>query len=158
MSTDWQCPRCQATNPVAAKFCGSCGAPAPIVAAGEPVPAAAASPPGVYIGQPQVNTPGYAGPAAYNPAAPPAGDYPTKNYGFYAVGCAILALVCCGFVSGIPGMILAKMQLDAIRDGRCPATEKTMALAGMWGCVIGTVVNGCGTMAVIFMMMMGGRM
>ena len=53
----------------------------------------------------------------------------------------ILSLVCCGPFSGIPGAILGKMEMDAIKQGRSPESNMGMAKAGFWISIVGTALS-----------------
>jgi hypothetical protein len=53
----------------------------------------------------------------------------------------ILSFICCGPFSGIPGAILGKMEMDAIKQGRAPESNMGMAKAGVWISVAGTVLS-----------------
>jgi len=134
------CPRCGVKNPGASAFCGACGAPlvpqpstpaesalatAPPTAIQVPPP-----PPNPYPPPPNAYAP--PPPGAYPPPPgaypPPAGVYPpgypaAKVVGDntkWAVGLGIAALFCCGPFTGIPGIFLAKKDMDEIAAGRAP--------------------------------------
>lgn len=53
----------------------------------------------------------------------------------------ILSLICCGPFSGIPGAILGKMEMDAIKQGRAPESNMGLAKAGFWISIAGTVLS-----------------
>ncbi|MCI0414131.1 DUF4190 domain-containing protein [bacterium] len=52
----------------------------------------------------------------------------------------ILSFICCGPFSGIPGAILGKMEMDAIKQGRAPESNMGMAKAGFWISIIGSAL------------------
>lgn len=54
---------------------------------------------------------------------------------------AIAGFLCCGPILGIPAAILGWMELDAIKNGRAPASGKTMATIGLWGGIVATVLH-----------------
>ena len=63
----------------------------------------------------------------------------------------ILSLVCCGPFSGIPGAILGKMEMDAIKQGRSPESNMGMAKAGFWISIVGTALSILGfILAILF--------
>ena len=49
--------------------------------------------------------------------------------------------MCCGPFTGIPGAILGKMEMDAIKEGRAPASNLGMAKAGFWISLAGAVLS-----------------
>lgn len=53
----------------------------------------------------------------------------------------ILSLICCGPFFGIPGAILGKMEMDAIKQGRAPESNMGLAKAGFWISIAGTVLS-----------------
>jgi hypothetical protein len=79
-----------------------------------------------------------------------------NNFGLYALGLGILAVLCCGPVSGIPGIFMAKMQIDAIKRGESPPEQSGMATVGLWAAIIGTVLGSCMILGGLLMMLMGG--
>lgn len=54
---------------------------------------------------------------------------------------AIAAFFCCGPLLGIPAAILGWLELSAIKEGRSPASGKTMASIGLWGGIASTVIH-----------------
>ncbi len=120
---DNRCNQCGATNAPQAKFCGGCGASL----AGswnQPQP----PPPTNYIG-PQPGPP------------PPQPSGATSNKAMFSLILGILSFICCGLFSGIPGAILGKMEMDAIKQGRAPESNMGMAKAGFWISIVGTVFS-----------------
>jgi hypothetical protein len=136
---DVRCPRCGGTNPSGAGFCGACGnrlpAQEPAAPADTPPPPAwqpaanQAPPPNPYPPPPNVPPPF---PGAY---PPPPGSYPPLIPGIrivgsntkWAVGLGIVALFCCGPFAGVPGLFLAKKDMDDIAAGRAPQLDPTWA-------------------------------
>ncbi len=118
-----RCNQCGASNAPQAKFCGSCGA----TLAGsynQPQP----PPPPNYIG-PQ---PG--------PIPPQPSSGGSSNKAMFSLILGILSFICCGPFSGIPGAILGKMEMDAIKQGRAPESNMGMAKAGFWISIIGSAL------------------
>ena len=53
----------------------------------------------------------------------------------------ILSIVCAGFVTGIPAIILGRMELTAIKKGLAPAAGESSAKVGFILGIIGTVLT-----------------
>jgi len=151
--SDVKCPHCGGTNESNAAFCGTCGTPMavqpPPAPANQPPPQAwqppasnQPPPPGAYPPLPPGAIP--APPGAYPPAggypAPPPGAYPPGAYpptAFgvkitgqntkWALGLGIAALFCCGPFTAIPGIFLAKKDMDEFASGRAPQLNEGSA-------------------------------
>ena len=63
----------------------------------------------------------------------------------------LLAFLCCGPFSGIPGAILGKMEMDAIKQGRAPESNLGMAKAGFWISIIASGLWILGVVLAIFL-------
>jgi hypothetical protein len=63
----------------------------------------------------------------------------------------ILSFLCCGPFTGIPGAILGKMEMDAIKQGRAPEANMGMAKAGFWISIIATGLWILGVILAIFL-------
>lgn len=134
------CPRCGAANEPPGAFCGVCGAPlnaqpaAPDAGAQPPsfpppaqVPPAT-PPPGAYTPPPPGAIP--AQPGAYPPGyAPPK---PLGNNTKWAVGLGIASFFCCGPFTAVPGIFLAKSDMDNIAAGRAPLINEGWAKAAFY--------------------------
>ena len=142
--SDVKCPRCGGTNESNAAFCGTCGTPlateqpqppsqpANQPASGAPQPPASNQPPqpGAYAPPPPGAIP--APPGVY---PPPPGVYPPMGPGAnvtgqntkWAIGLGIAALFCCGPFTAIPGLFLAKSDMDAFASGRAPHLNESSA-------------------------------
>jgi len=114
------CGKCGTSNAPQAKFCGSCGASL--------IPPAYTPPP---------PAPDYMGPEP-QPAPAPGGSN-TKAIVSLVLG--IMSVFCCGFLSGIPGAIVGKMEMDAVKQGRSPESNMGMAKAGFWISIAGSVLS-----------------
>ncbi len=55
---------------------------------------------------------------------------------------AIVGLVCCGPLSGIPAAIVGWLEIGAINEGKSPAAGKWMAQVGLWGGIAVTIIHG----------------
>lgn len=66
----------------------------------------------------------------------------------------ILSLVCCGFFTGIPGIIIGKQELNAIQAGRSNKEGHTITQIGFILAIIGTSLSCLGfifyAIAIIF--------
>ena len=95
----------------------------------EPPPGSYPPPPGAYAPPPS----GYAPPPGGNP--PPPGAYPPLVPGAkvvgdltkWAIGLGIASFFCCGPFSAIPGIFLAKKDMDEIAAGRAPNRDEGWA-------------------------------
>ena len=114
-----RCSQCGSTNAVHAKFCGTCGAPLE-AAPTPPQPNYAGTPPG----------------QEQSSSTPPA-----SNKALFSLILGIMSFMCCGPFTGIPGAILGKMEMDAIKEGRAPASNLGMAKAGFWISLAGAVLS-----------------
>jgi len=123
-----RCPHCGGTNESNAAFCGTCGTPLagqPSAAPGAPQPPASnqPQPPNAFMPPPPGAIP--APPGVYPPAP---GVYPPMGPGAnvmgqntkWAIGLGIAAFFCCGPFTAIPGLFLAKKDMDELGSGRAP--------------------------------------
>lgn len=121
------CPKCNQPNPAEAAFCLNCATPLGAPPRQEPPP---------FVGQQ---------PGAQNWA--PTGNAQQNSSGEYgqkavaALILAILALFCCGPISGVPAAIVGWLELDSIKNGRSPAGGRWMALVGLWGGIISSIIH-----------------
>ena len=127
-----RCAQCGVANAPQAKFCGGCGAS---LAANPPQP-----PPSNYVGPQQ---------GALPPAPSSSGG--AGNKAMISLILGILSFLCCGPFTGIPGAILGKMEMDAIKQGRSPETNLGMAKAGFWISIIATGLWIVGVILAIFL-------
>src|ERR1700677_927001 len=130
------CPHCGAVNPPTSAFCGSCGAPLaaqppaqppvpPQPEAPPPPPPASLTPPGSYAPPPPPP------PGAYPPPVYPGGKIlgdKTK----WALGLGAASIFCCGPITGVVGVILAKQDMDDIASGRAPQMDAGWAKAAFY--------------------------
>jgi hypothetical protein len=61
----------------------------------------------------------------------------------------------CGFFTSIPGMILGRMEMSAIRQGQAPPAGEGIAKAGFYIGLVVTILYGLGTLAYIFLIVLG---
>ncbi len=122
------CPKCNQMNPPNAAFCLNCAA------------SLTEAPP--FIGQQQAQPQWQAG-----ANAPLAGAQSSSGSGqkaMVAMILAIVAFICCGPFTGVPAAIVGWMALDAIKNGRESADSKWMAMVGLWGGIVATLLHGVG--------------
>jgi hypothetical protein len=115
-------------NPPNALFCNSCG--------GQFAPPVAPPP---LVPPNQQTTPNY-----YPPPPPP--SYPIaqpakSNRAMIAMVCAVLGFVACGPISAIPGIFLAKAEMDAIREGRAPQSGENLAKWAFYLSIAATAIS-----------------
>jgi len=152
------CTRCGANNFDTDQFCRSCNAPLvkPGGAQGEIPTSGSAQQPYPYStpdpGQQQQPPQGYTPYPQYQGSAPPQYGYANQMSGQQAgaSGRAIAALVlsivalitCCfGLPFGIAGIVLGKMEMNAIQEGRAPQSGETMAKVGFYLGIAATVIS-----------------
>lgn len=140
------CTRCGTPNPDDASFCRNCSATLSKPQAGaRPTSASGSSTnpytaPAVSPDQPQTPFgqapyPGYQGfpvqPSDYirPPAAQQSG---ASGRAIAAMVLSLVSLFTCGPFLSIPGAILGKMELDAIRSGQAPPAGETFAKIGFY--------------------------
>jgi len=148
------CTKCGSHNLDDAQICRACSAPlvkreirtAPLPT---PPPTSAPPPSGLastlrYDDPP--HTAGHASPPNYNQPVPPGYQPYQSAYPNYtpplpqsasgrAIASMVLSLVSfvtCGPLLSIPGMILGKMEMNAIRDGQAPRAGETFAKIGFY--------------------------
>ncbi|HQZ81805.1 MAG TPA: zinc ribbon domain-containing protein [Pyrinomonadaceae bacterium] len=130
------CPKCGQSNPPDAAFCRNCA-----TALGLAAPSQQHSPPlagqAPYAGAPPQ---GYVG--AQNFAVQGNPQAPSSQRPLISVILAIVGLLCCGPLTGIPASIVAWLELDAIKNGTSSPNGKTMAQIGFWGGIAVTVIHG----------------
>ena len=144
---DVRCPRCGGSVPPNAAFCGLCGAP---ISAQQPPqqptpppppPPPVDSAPAQGWQQPPANPPLPPPPPAYYPPQGPALKILGNNTK-WALGLGIASvLFCCGPITGIVGLILAKKDMDEIAAGRAPQLDDTWAKVAFYLNIGGMVLS-----------------
>lgn len=149
------CTRCGTQNPDDAGFCRNCSSPLtrPVSHSGPQTNPPADQPSyGSYSnssphGAPQPSQPpypGYQGPPVYQSAYANQPVNPQGSASGRAIAStvlSILGLVMCGFLTSIPGMILGKMEMNAIAAGQAPKAGETLAKIGFYLGIAGTVIT-----------------
>jgi len=161
------CTRCGANNLDTDQFCRSCSAPltkpggAPGASSGPPQQPYPYSTPGHgQQQQPPQNYPPYPG---YQGHPPPQYGYANQMYSQQsASGRAITSLVLsiisifmCALFTSVPGMILGKMEMNAIRQGQAPLAGEGIAKAGFYIGLVVTILYGLVVLAYIFLFIIG---
>ena len=78
--------------------------------------------------------------ASYTPQPPPA-QGTASGRAIASMILSLVAIVTCGPLLSIPGWILGKQELDAIRSGQAPFAGETFAKIGYYGGIIITVLS-----------------
>ncbi|HEY9435453.1 MAG TPA: DUF4190 domain-containing protein [Blastocatellia bacterium] len=164
------CTRCGANNLDTDQFCRSCSAPltkpggASGASSGSPQQPYPYSTPGQGQQQPQQQQPqSYSPYPGYQGYPPPQQGYANQTYPQQgASGRAITSLVLslvsifmCGFLTSIPGMILGKMEMNAIRQGQAPSSGDGIAKAGFYIGLVVTILYGLIILGYIFLIALG---
>lgn len=149
------CTRCGANNLDADQFCRSCSAPLVKPGDSQSQSASSGSTPYPYSASAPTQPPPSQGYTPY----PEYQGYPPAQYGYAnqisgqqggASGRAIAALVlsiialisCCfGWPFGIVGIVLGKMEMNAIREGRAPQSGETLAKVGFYLGIAATAIS-----------------
>jgi len=163
------CTRCGANNLDTDQLCRSCSAPltkpggASGAHSGSPQQPYPYSTPGQgqQQQQPQSYTP-YPGYQGYPPPQPqqvyPNQTYPQQGASGRAIASLVLSLVSifmfCLLIS-IPGMILGKMEMNAIRQGQAPKAGEGIAKAGFYIGLVMTILLGLAILGYIFLIFIG---
>ena len=143
------CTRCGTQNPDDAGFCRNCSSPLtrPVShhSGQQTNPQASQPTSGSYANPPssQPPYPGYQGPPVYQSSfvnQPLAQQGSASGRAIASMVLSILGLVMCAFFTSIPGMILGKMELNAINAGQAPKAGETLAKIGFYVGIAGTVI------------------
>jgi Domain of unknown function (DUF4190)/zinc-ribbon domain len=130
------CTQCGTANSDELRFCSNCGAP--MVRRGDTPQNRVSS------GSPQTPNPAYRGEAPY-PAYSGGPAYPMHPQETSASGRAVISMILslispftCWLFLSVPGLILGKMEMNAIREGQAPKAGETFAKIGFY---VGLVVT-----------------
>ncbi|HKQ75874.1 MAG TPA: DUF4190 domain-containing protein [Blastocatellia bacterium] len=152
------CTRCGANNLDTDQFCRSCNAPLVRPGAAQEQFPSSGSAQQAYPYSASVPDQQQQPPEGYNPY-PQYQAYPPQQYGYAnqmsgqqsgASGRAIAALIlsivaivsCCfGWPFGIVGIVLGKMEMNAIQEGRAPQSGETFAKVGFYLGIAATVIS-----------------
>ncbi|HQR32472.1 MAG TPA: DUF4190 domain-containing protein [Blastocatellia bacterium] len=145
------CTRCGTQNPDEAGFCRNCSSPLtrPVSQnsgqTGQPSSGSYTNPIAPSSSQySQSPYPGYQGPPVYqssfaNQVVAQQGS--ASGRAIASMVLSILGLVMCGFLTSIPGMILGKMEMDAVKAGQAPKAGETLAKIGFYVGIAGTIIS-----------------
>lgn len=87
------------------------------------------------------------------PARPPAEQASGRAIAALILG--ILSLVCMGFVTGIPAIILGRMELNAIKEGKAVCAGEGVAKVGYILGIVGTVLTCLAMFAFVALLALG---
>ncbi len=140
------CTQCGTANSDGLKFCTNCGTP--MNKRGD-TPQSRPSSGSPLSGSVQTPTPAYTGGSSYaGYPLSPAFPIQSKESGASASGRAIISMVLsiispftCWLFLSIPGLILGKMEMNAIRDGLAPKAGETFAKIGFYVGLAVTVLS-----------------
>ena len=90
-------------------------------------------------------------PSAGTPPAPPG----ASSKAILALVLGILSLVCCGFVTGIPAIIIGKQEMNAIKEGRSNKEGHSLAQVGFILGIVGTALACVGLLLYGLLMVFG---
>ncbi len=75
------------------------------------------------------------------PTGPVIPSQPTSTKSIMALILGILSLLCCGFFSGIPAIILGKSEINLIDEGKITENNRTIAKVGLILGIVGTAFS-----------------
>ncbi len=86
------------------------------------------------------------------PMAPPPGP---AGKAIAALILGILSLICCGFFTGIPAIIIGKQEMNAIKEGLSKKEGFTLAQVGFILGIVGTALSCLGALIYIVLIIFG---
>ena len=125
------CSNCKQTNPLEAMFCRQCASP---LDAGQPNQQQYANPEQQFGNQPNFGNQR----VQQNFAATSGG---ANSRATQSAILAVVALFCCGFLTGIPAAIMGWLEIQAIKEGKSSPEGMMMAQIGLWLGIGGTIIN-----------------
>src|SRR5262245_517088 len=161
------CTRCGANNLDTDQFCRSCSTPltkpggAPSASSGSPQQPYPYSTPGHGQQQqpPQSYSPypGYQGhpPPQYGYANQAQSQQGASGRAITSLILSIISIFMCGFFTSIPGMVLGKMEMNAIRQGQAPSAGDGIAKAGFYIGLVVTILYGILVLGYIVLIFLG---
>lgn len=145
------CQNCKQTNPIEAMFCRQCASP---LTGGQAQQQQQYANPQNQFGQQQQWNQGNQNVQQQNFGQNVGGGASSR-----ATTSAILAVVgllCCGFITGIPAAILGWLEISAIKEGKSSPAGMTMAQIGLWLGIAGTVINAIISFILLILSAAGG--
>ena len=94
-------------------------------------------------------------PVATPIAPPPSAPQAASGRAVAALILGILSIVCMGFLTGIPAIILGKMEMSAIKAGLVPAAGESSAKVGFILGIIGTVLTCLSILGFVLLIVLG---
>jgi len=161
------CTRCGANNLDTDQLCRSCSAPLTKPGGASGAPSGSPQQPYPYStpgqGQQQQQPQSYTPYPGYQGYPPPQHGYANQTYpqqgaSGRAITSMVLSLVSifmCGFLTSIPGMILGKMEMNAIRQGQAPSAGEGISKAGFYIGLVVTILYGLLILGYIFLIFIG---
>jgi hypothetical protein len=146
------CRNCNQVNPPEAMFCRQCAASLDT----PPAQQQYTPPPPQYQNQQQWNQPNFGNQGMQPPNFAQTGA-PKSNRAMISAILAVLALFCCGFLTGIPAAIMGWLEIQAIKEGKAPADGMMMAQVGLWLGIAGTIINAILNIIGFILLSLGGR-
>lgn len=130
------CNRCGGANPDDVRFCVRCGAPITSTKTQQPNTPVEYNLPGFTQtpGQPHQSYQNY-------PSGPPGGQQGASGRAIASMILSLVSIVSCGPFLSVPGLILGKLELDAIRSGLAPQAGETFAKVGFYAGIAITALS-----------------
>lgn len=100
-------------------------------------------------------------PPAHQPASQPSTAQavpPPPTASSRAIAALILgifSLICCGFFTGIPAIIIGRQEMTSIREGRSPKEGNTVAQIGFILGIVGTALTCLGLLFYAMILILG---
>ncbi len=94
-------------------------------------------------------------PTTSGPAGTPAAA-PSNTRAIVALILGILSMPCfCGFLTGIPAIILGHLEMKAINEGKSPESNRNLAKIGYILGIVGTALTCLGAIAYVALIALG---
>ncbi|MEP7270018.1 MAG: zinc-ribbon domain-containing protein [Acidobacteriota bacterium] len=156
------CNRCGSANPDEVRFCVNCGAPVGSPKSQQTHPQAPEyTLPSFSQGspaQPPYPQQGYQGYQSGQPGPPTGQQGSASGRAIASMILSLVSIVTCGPFLSVPGLILGKLELDAIRAGLAPVAGEGFAKVGYYAGIAITLLSclaGLVYMAVMFLAIRG---
>lgn len=75
------------------------------------------------------------------PTGTPVATPPSSTRAITALILGIFSLLCCGFITGVPAIILGRSEMKAVDRGLSPQSNRTLGLLGFVLGIIGTIIS-----------------
>lgn len=147
------CQNCKQTNPPEAMFCRQCASP---LGAAQPNQQQYAPPP-QFNQQQQWNQPNYGNQGMQQPQNFVGATGGASSRATTSAILAVVALLCCGFLTGIPAAVMGWLEIQAIKEGKSSPQGMMMAQIGLWLGIAGTIINAVVNFIALILMSAGNR-